>query len=430
MASVRKRKWTHNGAEKEAWIVSYTDQSGKRRLKTFDKKKDADKHRIKVETEIEQGIHTPANETMSVRECAEALITESWRVQKLGDLTKGSVIQRALHLRHIADRFGGQLVASLTSEDVQQFVDEMRARYAANTVYSRYVCMVTLLAFCVKRKWVKRNVLRDEPCKVPLKTKRTAVPNKADIQALVNVASELRPGDNFLSFVNRRCLVALGIFGGLRPGEIFGLQWENVDFERAVIRVRNAYSPTDGLKGPKTRAGLRDVPMSPPIRDALLAVRKFWRIHAWATAEGHRGYSRSTVAQRIRNAWDKDDAALAVPDPVGFVCVSRQQSALQHAANPILWRRLMEAAGLYDADAKKAKFTPHAMRHAAASLFIDAGLPPMNLKAVIGHASVKTTYDVYGHLFPEDTRVSDAAHLIAASFARQGSDKSPQSPVE
>ncbi len=41
--SVRKRKWTTGkGVEKEAWIVDYVDQGGKRRIKTFDKKREAD----------------------------------------------------------------------------------------------------------------------------------------------------------------------------------------------------------------------------------------------------------------------------------------------------------------------------------------------------------------------------------------------------
>jgi integrase len=41
--SIRKRTWkTTKGDAKEAWVVDYVDQAGKRRLKTFSKKKDAD----------------------------------------------------------------------------------------------------------------------------------------------------------------------------------------------------------------------------------------------------------------------------------------------------------------------------------------------------------------------------------------------------
>jgi hypothetical protein len=51
--SVRKRSWTTDkGEAKSAWVVDYSDQGGKRRLKTFDKKRDADAYHAKVATEV------------------------------------------------------------------------------------------------------------------------------------------------------------------------------------------------------------------------------------------------------------------------------------------------------------------------------------------------------------------------------------------
>ena len=58
--SIRKRTWkTARGEAKEAWVVDYTDQGGKRRLKTFKKKKEADAFETKAQFEITQGTHTP-----------------------------------------------------------------------------------------------------------------------------------------------------------------------------------------------------------------------------------------------------------------------------------------------------------------------------------------------------------------------------------
>ena len=40
--TVRKRTWTNrDGSQSESWVVAYTDQAGKRRLKSFDKKREA-----------------------------------------------------------------------------------------------------------------------------------------------------------------------------------------------------------------------------------------------------------------------------------------------------------------------------------------------------------------------------------------------------
>ena len=71
MASIRKRMWRSNGGERTAWIVDYLDQAGKRRLKTFAKKKDADAFSVKARHEVLQGIHTPESASITVAELSE-----------------------------------------------------------------------------------------------------------------------------------------------------------------------------------------------------------------------------------------------------------------------------------------------------------------------------------------------------------------------
>src|SRR5215831_6309863 len=47
-----------------------------------------------------------------------------------------------------------------------------------------------------------------------------------------------------------------------------------------------------------------------------------------------------------------------------------------------------------------ARFRVHDLRHTAASLMIQAGYPPKMLQEIMGHASITTTLDLYGHLYP------------------------------
>ena len=64
--SVRKRKWiTRLGEAKETWVVNYTDQQGVRRLKTFDRKKDADPYHASVKVDVKAGIHTTSKTTVA-----------------------------------------------------------------------------------------------------------------------------------------------------------------------------------------------------------------------------------------------------------------------------------------------------------------------------------------------------------------------------
>jgi integrase len=48
------------------------------------------------------------------------------------------------------------------------------------------------------------------------------------------------------------------------------------------------------------------------------------------------------------------------------------------------------------------RFRVHDLRHTAASLMIQAGYPPKMLQEILGHASITTTLDLYGHLYPGD----------------------------
>ena len=57
--SVRRREWkSPRGETKEAWVVDYVDGGGKRRLKTFARKKDADAYNANVAVDLLAGVHT------------------------------------------------------------------------------------------------------------------------------------------------------------------------------------------------------------------------------------------------------------------------------------------------------------------------------------------------------------------------------------
>ena len=72
--SVRKRTWkTANGESKEAWIADYVDQAGKRHIKTFDRKKDADTFHSKANVEVVEGTHTADSASITITQAADLL---------------------------------------------------------------------------------------------------------------------------------------------------------------------------------------------------------------------------------------------------------------------------------------------------------------------------------------------------------------------
>jgi integrase len=98
-----------------------------------------------------------------------------------------------------------------------------------------------------------------------------------------------------------------------------------------------------------------------------------------------------------------------------------------HSANRLLehyFYPLQIAAGMVKparrsrTKAVEPKYAFHALRHFAASYFIDLGFEPKRVQALMGHASIQMTFDRYGHLFPK--REDDYARLAAGRAALLG----------
>ena len=88
----------------------------------------------------------------------------------------------------------------------------------------------------------------------------------------------------------------------------------------------------------------------------------------------------------------KGELDLVFPNMLGKV------QPLSNIAHRV-WRPLQRQAGLVDAGGEPL-FNFHALRHFAASLWIELGFSPKRLQALLGHSSVQMTFDRYGHLFP------------------------------
>ena len=97
--------------------------------------------------------------------------------------------------------------------------------------------------------------------------KRTAEPSILEPAEIVVILHELK--DTVLVWM--AFLIAAVM--GMRRGEIFGLKWGDVDFERAILHIRRSY--VDGVVGlPKTESSRRPLPIPPQVLEALRAWRE------------------------------------------------------------------------------------------------------------------------------------------------------------
>ena len=167
-----------------------------------------------------------------------------------------------------------------------------------------------------------------------------------------------------------KALHMTAVMTGMRHGELNGLQWDRVDFEKSRIFVSRSLTELKGgaiIERPKSRAAYRYLPMTA----MLVSELKRWKL-------------QSPVSE----------IDLVFANPLG--------RALNRKANN---RRLKQAA----TRAKVKALSMHNLRHTYASQHLMAGTAPAEISQLMGHADVGITLKVYSHWTQRDYAGSAAA---------------------
>ncbi len=381
MASVRKRKWEHKGEEREAWVVSYTDPTGKRRLKTFERKKEADAFRNTVAIEVQRGEYIPDKQTITVSAAVDQWLEHCEDRVKVKDRIRPRTVNsfRCWVEAYIRPKLGHLLLTKVTHHTVQQFVDELaydrKSPKTYATISNVLVCLRLTIKLAYARGQVARHVMKDHEIRIPgKKGVRDAIPSKQEIRSFLEASAGSQGPGGVAPYL--RPLLYCAVFSGLRQGELRGLTWANVDFDKRLIRVRHSMDTLGNLNDPKTAAGRRDVPMAPEL---VTELRK-WKLKQ-------------------------------KPNKLDLVFASRGGRFLDYACVHQSWNRLqfrVENGGRGKTERPSGKYTFHSLRHVCASLLIESGLPPKRIQTIMGHSSVSMTFDTYGHLFDDPALVDDA----------------------
>jgi integrase len=399
--SVRKRAWTTSkGEQKEAWVVDYIDQTGKRRLKTFAKKKAADNFAATANVEIRAGIHTADSASKTIAEAGKLWLETG---DKAG-LERSTLTAYRQHLKlHIEPYLGNVKLSQLSAPMVREFEDKLargdmpegaspqpRTRAMVRKVR---VSLSSLLSDAQERGLVSRNVVRDlrrtRARGVERKAERRQkgklkvgvdIPTREEIKAIVEAAKgRWRP------------ILLTAIFTGLRASELRGLRWADVDLDKRELHVRQRADRYSAIGKPKSESGERTVPLTPIVVNTL----REWKL-----------------------ACPKSEAGLVFPSSGGLV--EHHKNIIERGLVPamIAARVMVDEEAADGNPVKRAKYTGlHALRHFYASWCInrrvDGGLelPAKVVQERLGHSSIMMTMDVYGHLFP---RGDDSAELEAA----------------
>jgi integrase len=266
----------------------------------------------------------------------------------------------------------------LTADEVEKFLKAMAAEgYATDTIKKTRSLLVRALNRGQRNGLLTQNVAAIIP--TPKGTRRQSRSMRADqVTALL---ATLTPW--------WRAWVTTGTMLGLRPGELLGLCWEDVDFTAGVIRVRYSLKAGKDDHGRtilvraelKTEKSRRTIEMPAAVRSALIALRKH------------------QAAQRLKLGRWYADSGLAFCNTEGRPCWHQNVNKE--------FKELCADAGLGD-------WTGRELRHTFCSILSDAGVDIEKISDAMGHSNSTVTRAVYRHSLAD--KVSDAARVMDAMW--------------
>ena len=252
----------------------------------------------------------------------------------------------------------------LEARHLQMFYSEMIRKVKPNTVIHYHAIIHSALKYAVKTDMLVQNV-----------ADKVDRPKKNSFQPVFLSAEEMQKMFEALRGTKLELPVLVAAFYGFRRGEVLGLKWDAIDFERGTISVIRTITTItlDGKQteieqqSAKTKSSLRTLPLIGSFREYFMQVKEAQELNK----------------QVCGNCYNYEYDGFVFVDELG------ERMRVEYLTNA--FPKFLESHGL-----RRMRF--HDLRHSCASLLLANGVPLKHIQEWLGHSDFTTTANIYAHL--------------------------------
>lgn len=356
MAHVEKR--TQAGTLR--WRARYRSPDGRERSKSFVRKIDAEQFLAGVEVDKARGTWIdPDLATVSFAEWADRWMRSATHLKPKTRAGYHSMLRARL-----IPEFGDAAIGDIRPIDVREWIARMQARgLSASSCRQAYHLLSAIMRAAVDDARIAAS-----PCN------GIRLPRLPQVEMAYLAPDQLRA---LLRAVDPkyRLLIEVLAIGGLRFGEVAALRRSRCDLTRSRLMIVENLSDVSGtlhFGSPKTH------------QHRAVTIPRFLR---------------DRLAQHLTTIEGDTTLVFQAPagGPIRYTNFARR-----------VWKPALTTAGLPDMGL-------HALRHTCAALLIAQGAHPKAIQSHLGHRSITTTLDRYGHLFEDEHQ--KLAERIDAAYA-------------
>lgn len=278
---------------------------------------------------------------------------------------KTAVKDSSLFKNHIRNAFSGKNIDEITTTDIQNYL-QTKAHYCKTQVRDIMWMIKCIFASACEDGYLNRN---------PMESDRISNPSQKEIieRKPLTHDEQLDIIDHLpeIEEVNARLLMAFLMFTCMRPCEIYGLKWEDIDMERKMIKIRRDLVFVNGMPQigeTKTPDSVREIPIDPRLYEYLKPFR-----------------SR------------------------GYVIGNNGAHVTSESVTRNMWNRIKKIIDIHN-------MTPYVGRHTYATNMNRAGISLRTAMAMMGHKDERMLLRTYTHVDNKD--LTDAGNTMTRFVAK------------